>query len=133
MRILLDGEFLWDHGIAVSRHGRAGHDAHAFARLDLAAMTLTGMHTGNDAQAQGKTLCQVVAAQGIAIHGRIVVGWHIDGRDDVFGQHSIKRTADGDLLDGGQRGDEIMDDLLCLRHRHGVRVVAGDATDDVRQ
>ena len=63
---------------------------------------------------------EFATAQGVAVHRRVVVRGHGDGRDHVAGQHAAERAADGQLLHGLHARHQPGDELPRLRHGQGI-------------
>src|SRR6185295_1910087 len=72
---------------------------------------------------------EIVVANGVTVHRRIVVRRDVDRRDDVFREHAPERSAHAKLLDAGHRIDERTDDFVRFCDRQRVRVVVADAAD----
>ena len=126
-------ELLRHHRVQPGRHDRAGGDAHAGLRRHRAGEVLPGQAAADHAQPCRRIGAQLGAAQREAIHRRVVVRRHVDGRDDVARQHTAQRVADRAELHRLHRADQARDELLRLRHRQRVRVVAGQACGNLLQ
>ena len=131
LRALDAGEFLRHHGVQPGRHDGAGHDLHAFAGRHRSAPGGAGQRRADAAQAQRLAGLQLRAVEGKAVHGRVVVRRHADGRDHVFGQHPAQRLGQRHALHFGDGLDQALQ-----KGGHGVgvqrlRVVALQRGGDV--
>ena len=79
------GVFLHHHGIGTRGHGRAGEDARRAARCQR----LAGV-AGGDALRHGQFDAggDIGRAYRVAVHRRVVVGRHLQGRDHILRQHA---------------------------------------------
>ncbi len=100
-------EFLWHHGVAAIGHDRAGHDAHRLGPVGAASARIAGVGRADDLQNHVAAGCQRRALEGVAVHRRVVVGGHVDGRDHVLGQHAVERRANRQLLGATHRLDHL--------------------------
>ena len=75
---------------------RAGHDAQGFARRHLAGPHLARRKFADDAQTRMpiRRALQIADSYGIAVHGGVVVGWHVRFSADVLGQHPAQSFED---------------------------------------
>ncbi len=71
-------QFLRDDGVATDRHDATGHDASALARVQTYFGRMPRRHGGDNVEYGRRVGIEVFAAQGIAIHGRVVVAGDID-------------------------------------------------------
>ncbi len=122
-----------DHAVASGRHHAARHDAHALAWRGNGVRWSACEGGADHGQRERRVRQQVGAAQGVAIHGRVVMRGHADRRDDVGRQHPAERREQRHLFGRFQRGDTVRDDALRIGDRQGVRVVAREALDGVVQ
>ena len=84
---------------------------------------MAGQRLADDVERQQSgsiTVGKARSVKGIPVHGRIVVRGHIDGRDDVFGQHASEGAAQRDALGGCDGYGETAYD--GLRHGNGQRI-----------
>ena len=124
-------ELLRHHGVEAGRHHGARHDSQALAGQHF-THPLVACEARADHVERGRRIDQqVAAAQRVAIHRRVVVCRHVDGRNDIAGQHAAERRADRHALDGLDPRHQARDELLRLRHRQCLGVVAPDAGSDV--
>ena len=86
-------EFQRDHRVQTGGHDRAGHDAQALARPDHAPKGRTGVQRAHARQQQVLAVCQLTAVEGVAVHRRVVVRWHVDGRDHILGQNPAQAAT----------------------------------------
>ena len=98
-------QLLRHHGVEARRHHRAGHDAHAVAGRGRHRRHIAGMHGGGHPQHRLGAVGQRAAGEGIAVHRRVVMGWHVDRRDHVLGQHAAERLAQRQRLAAVDRAD----------------------------
>ncbi len=126
-------KLLRHHGVAARGHHRAGHDAHGAARGRFAAEGMTGEPASGDRKHGVALRCEIGAAQGVAVHRRVVVGGHVDGRNDVLRQHPAECRAHRQALVGLYRLHAGLNDRQRRVHPKGVGVIAADAGDDVLQ
>jgi len=61
---------------------------------------MTGESAPGDRKHGVPLRCEIGAAQGVAVHRRVVVRGHVDGRDDVLRQHPAEGCAHGQALGG---------------------------------
>jgi hypothetical protein len=124
-------ELLRHDGVEPRRHERTRHDAHALAGQDFAAHGLARKACADHVERGRRVDEQVAAAQGKAVHRRVVVRGHVDGRDDVAGQHAAQCAADGHALGRIEHRHESRDEVLSLRDGQCLGVVARDAGGDL--
>ena len=74
--------------------------------------------------------CKFCTGEGETVHRRIVVRRHVDGRQHVFDQHAIERTADGHAGNAAYGLHEVAHDGLRLRDGQGIRIVIGQTRND---
>jgi len=110
-------DFLDHNGVGPVRHHRAGHDAHAFALAQLAGELPSGESAAGDAQLGVSSGFQIGMAQGVAVHGGVVVRGHVERGNDVLAEHASEGRPYGNPFIGGDRGEEGADDRARLVHR----------------
>ena len=102
-------------------HQRAGHDADRGSRLDALRGHGPGGQIFDDAQ-RHRSVRDVVRADGVAIHGRVVAVRHVEARMHVLAQHAPMRLGERDLL-GAEQLDLGENALLRLLDRDHPLVV----------
>ena len=75
---------------------------------------------------------ELPAVEGIAVHGRVVVRRHADGRHQVVGQHPIERIEDRNFLGLLHRLDQASQEIVHRRCAECLRVVALQLRGDLR-
>src|SRR5690606_37692459 len=100
--------------------------AYAFACIHMTFVRMTGIGSADYLEA-AIFIAYVTAAQGIAIHGRIVVSGDIDRRDDISGQYAIERATDSYFFNGIDRLNEAMNDRLGILYTHGCGIMIRQA------
>jgi hypothetical protein len=124
---LYAAQFLRHHGVQPGGHNRAGHDAQALARAHLPGKGRAGISVPTLRSSVGAPRSQRGAGEGVAVHRRVVVRRHVDGRDHVGRQHAaqclvqrlILALTDGlqGRVDGLARLATLR--LLVARHQRG--------------
>jgi hypothetical protein len=132
--IAFDGHELLRHdGVQAVRHDGAGHDADALALADGALEATTREAGASHLQDRVGIGSEGGSAQGIAVHGRVVLRRHVDAGDHVAGQDAAEARSQGEHLGRQHPRHELVDEGLCLGDRQGLRVVAGNAGRDLLQ
>ena len=85
MRALRGPAFLRYAGVAATWANGARHDADAFAGVHLLLEWMSGESFSDDLE-YDLALRQIGTAKGVAIHRRVVIGRHVNGRRDVARQ-----------------------------------------------
>ena len=103
-------QLLRHHGVGARRHHRAGHDAHALHAAQCAVERRAGVDRGDHIEHAASARREQRAVESEAVHRRVVVCRHVDGRDDIARQHAAQRLRERhafalrDRLDGGMDG-----------------------------
>ena len=132
--LALDPDDFLDHDrVGALGHHRAGHDAHALAFAHAAVELPSGESAAGKAQHGLGLWREVGVAQGIAVHGRVVVRRHVQRGDDVLSEHASECRAQRKPFIGADRCEKSAHDRARLVHRERLRVVRVHATGDLLQ
>ena len=116
--IAVDGaDFLHHHGIGAGRHRGAGEDACRRSRRQRMADASGGDALGDLQHRAG--MCDVGAAQRIAIHRGVVQRRHVDRRAQAHGKHAAGGGLGGDGLGLAQwapAGEQARERLVVVKH-----------------
>ena len=84
------GHLLRHYGVQPGGHDGPGHDLHALAGPHAALPGFAGKRgAAHGLQHQRLAGVQGCTVERVAIHGRVVMRWHADGRHDVRCQHAV--------------------------------------------
>ena len=124
-------QFLRHHRVQTRRHDGAGHDLHALASVYLPLPSFACQSGADHLQ----TLCgrQTVAMEGIAVHGRVVMGRHAQGGNHVLGQYPVQRLKQGHSLRAAQGRHHVRQKSQHAVGRQGLRVIARQLFTDFGQ
>ena len=120
-------QLLRHHGVAACRHYGTGHDAQALAIAHCRASGIAREGRADHGEHGVGFCCYVAAAQGIAVHGGVVVGGHVDGGDDVLRQYAAQGGSERNLLNLSNGLHARFNDLLCNNDGQCFWVVAFNA------
>ena len=125
--------FLHDDAVCTCRHHRASHDAHGLALSQRCAKRMTGQGRAHQFQCRFTIWLQIGETQGIAIHSRIIMRWHVQRRDHILRQNAVQRLTHEQALLPGNRLDQRQDQLPRTFNRQGVGIVIIGAGQRLQQ
>ena len=103
-------------------------DRKEFAReqkwLDRVYKEIDEQLAEQEAQVKRLTCHLLRPRKGIAVHGRIVVGRHADGRDNIVRQHAAQCFKKVQLLRVRDRLSQLCQEHIDVRDTQGLWVVA---------
>ena len=111
------------HRIGPGRHGRAGHNAHRFARFHLLVPPTTRRRFTNNPQTH-RRVGNVRGPNRVPIHLRAIEWRQISVSNDIFGENSPKCIDECDRF-GRQTGCLIEDNLKRFGNRNHCPAILG--------
>src|SRR5215212_8179890 len=81
------GVLVRDDGVSIEWHRRARHDLHCGSRGQPVQRRLARGNLADNRKTQRRMLrrlSHILGAYGVAVHGRIVESWEVDGGNDVL-------------------------------------------------